>query len=154
MILVDPADRVLLFRFDPPAPYPKGTGWLTPGGGLGPGEPPAAGAVRELYEETGQRVDPADAGPVVAVCSGQWSTPDGTVFDAVDSYFFIRARNARVDISRHEDLERDVLQGHRWWTLAELAITGDQVFPVGLAGLLERLLAGDVPDHPIRLPWR
>jgi hypothetical protein len=43
---------------------------------------------------------------------------------------------------------------HRWWTAAELDLTADLVLPVGLAGLLHRLLADGVPDRPARLPWR
>jgi 8-oxo-dGTP pyrophosphatase MutT (NUDIX family) len=145
VILVDPADRVLLFRFD--------RGWLTPGGGLDPGESVTAGAVRELREETGHRIDPAGLGPVVAICAGQWSTGDGVEFDAVDHYFFVRAASAEVDVSAHQEIERRVLSGHRWWPLDELTATTDAVFPSGLAGLLPRLLAGDLPAEPVRLPW-
>ncbi len=145
VILVDPADRVLLFRFD--------RGWLTPGGGLDPGETVEAGAVRELLEETGHRVDPADLGPVVAVCSGRWSTPEGVEFDAVDHYFFVRAADDSIDLSGHQEIERRVLTGHRWWPLDELTATSDRIFPAGLAGLLARLLRGAVPAAPVELPW-
>ncbi|MBA3758450.1 NUDIX hydrolase [Candidatus Saccharibacteria bacterium] len=34
--------------------------WIFPGGGLHRGEVPAVGAVREVYEETGIQLDPAD----------------------------------------------------------------------------------------------
>ena len=145
VILVDPADRVLLFRF--------GRGWLTPGGGLDPGESVEAGAVRELLEETGHRVDPAGLGPIVAICSGRWSTPEGVEFDAVDHYFFVRAADDSVDLSGHQELEQRVLAGYRWWPLAELTATSDLVFPAGLAALLGRLLRGDIPPAPLELPW-
>ncbi|WP_194817305.1 NUDIX hydrolase [Nocardia sp. XZ_19_385] len=154
VILVDSEDRVLLFRFNPPAPFDPDPGWLTPGGGLDPGESTVDGAVRELFEETGYRIDGAQLSPVVAVSAGQWSADDGTVYDATDSYFFVRADTFEVDISGQEEVERNALSGHRWWALPELRATSDHVFPLGLAGLLERLLAGDIPDEPLRLPWR
>ncbi|MEV0252325.1 NUDIX domain-containing protein [Nocardia sp. NPDC050712] len=154
VILVDSEDRVLLFRFTPPPPFEPATGWLTPGGGLDPGESVADGAVRELFEETGYRIERAQLSPVVAVSAGQWSSAEGTVYDATDSYFFVRTGVFEVDISGHEELERNALSGHRWWGLPELRATPDRVFPLGLAGLLERLLAGDIPDEPLRLPWR
>ena len=45
------ADRVLLTRISPDRP--DGERWTLPGGGLEWGEDPAAGALRELEEETG-----------------------------------------------------------------------------------------------------
>jgi ADP-ribose pyrophosphatase YjhB (NUDIX family) len=51
VIVLDPDDRVLLFRYDDGPP--NGRHWCTPGGGLNDGEDYAAGARRELAEETG-----------------------------------------------------------------------------------------------------
>src|SRR5207244_2496310 len=51
VIVLDPEDRVLLFRYDE-AP-PNGRHWCTPGGGLDDEEDYPAGARRELTEETG-----------------------------------------------------------------------------------------------------
>ena len=51
MIVLDPEDRVLLFRYDDGPP--NGRHWCTPGGGLNDGEDYPAGARRELAEETG-----------------------------------------------------------------------------------------------------
>src|SRR5690348_17675969 len=51
VIVLDPEDRVLLFRYDDGPP--NGRHWCTPGGGLNDGEDYASGARRELSEETG-----------------------------------------------------------------------------------------------------
>src|SRR5262245_25416103 len=51
VIVLDPEDRVLLFRYDDGPP--NGRHWSTPGGGLNDGEDYPAGARRELAEETG-----------------------------------------------------------------------------------------------------
>ena len=51
VIVLDPQDRVLLFRYDDGPP--NGRHWSTPGGGLNDGEDYPAGARRELAEETG-----------------------------------------------------------------------------------------------------
>jgi len=48
VIVLDPEDRVLLFRYDDGPP--NGRHWCTPGGGLNDGEDYAAGARRELAE--------------------------------------------------------------------------------------------------------
>ncbi len=56
VLVVDDADRILLFHshWDRRALPPR---WVTPGGGIDAGETPHQAAVRELFEETGQRVD-------------------------------------------------------------------------------------------------
>src|ERR1039458_10789504 len=51
VIVLDPDDRVLLFRYDDE--LPNGRHWCTPGGGLNDGEDYQAGARRGLAEETG-----------------------------------------------------------------------------------------------------
>src|SRR6185437_5041637 len=51
VIVLDPEDRVLLFRYDDGPP--NGRHWSTPGGGLNDGEDYPEGARRELAEETG-----------------------------------------------------------------------------------------------------
>lgn len=48
VIVLDPDDRILLFRYDDPPP--NGRHWGTPGGGLDDGETYTAAARRELAE--------------------------------------------------------------------------------------------------------
>lgn len=55
VLLVDEDERVLLFRGESDA---DGSGfWFPTGGGLEPGETPQQAAVREVLEETGQRIE-------------------------------------------------------------------------------------------------
>lgn len=58
VLLVDPAGRVLLFQ----AQLAARTFWVTPGGGLHPGEDFCSAALREMGEEVGS---PFDLGPAV-----------------------------------------------------------------------------------------
>jgi len=67
LIVLDPADRILLFS----ATDPRGQVWFTPGGGVHRGESLEAAAVRELAEETGHLRTAAEIGPLVATCAGQ-----------------------------------------------------------------------------------
>lgn len=149
VLVVGPADSLLLFQFR----APEGHSWLTPGGGVHRGEKVAVAAARELHEETGIRVRPDELGPVVAFSEGQWSA-NGRVFDAHDSFFWLRVADTTVHTAGQEELERSLILGHRWWTADELAATDDLVFPIGLAGLMRTLLADSRPASPIRLPWR
>ena len=47
-----------------------------------------------------------------------------------------------------------MITGHRWWTVAELRAATERIAPLGLADLVDRLLRGDIPARPVRLPRR
>ncbi|WP_091033975.1 NUDIX domain-containing protein [Glycomyces harbinensis] len=152
VLIVDERDRVLLFfgggliRQD--ADY-----YFTVGGGVEEGESLAEAAAREVAEETGLRVAPADLGAVVAHTAGPWSTHDGVRFHSDDHFFFLRTAHFEPDLSGLEEGEEKEISRHAWLSLADLAATDAIVFPVGLAGVLERLLSGERLDAPVEMPW-
>ncbi|WP_083929265.1 NUDIX domain-containing protein [Catelliglobosispora koreensis] len=124
---------------------------MTPGGGLKPGETPAAGVIRELREETGFQL--TDVGSPVAFAAGRWRSRHGVLFDQVTWYFFVRGIGGKLDLSGQEQHERVVLRQHRWMTVSEIAAT-QHVSPLGLVDLLPLLLAAHRPETPLRFPWR
>jgi 8-oxo-dGTP pyrophosphatase MutT (NUDIX family) len=148
VIMVDPDDRVLLFRHHLREPWSR-EGWLLPGGAIDAGETALEAAVRELYEETGHELQ---LGAMVAFDSGQWQV-GGRLHAQHNSYFFARVATTSIDLSGQDDDERADLLEYRWWTASELRTTSDLTFPVELAELLSRLAGGDVPREPLHLPW-
>ena len=150
--MADPRQRILLFS----AGEADGERWwFTPGGGVHRGETVRAAAVRELFEETGFACTEAALGPVVATSMGLWlAEEEGKLFLGAHSFFFLRVSGHAIDTDGQQDLERSMITGHRWWTLAELRGATERIAPLGLAGLVERLLCGDIPARPVRLPRR
>ena len=153
VVLVDGAGRVLLFRGWDPGEPERGTWWFTPGGGLDAGESSAEGAARELYEETGLRVDATDlVGPV-------WErTSEFTFFEEryrqEEEFFLARVDDlplADIDTSGFTALERSSVGEPRWWTVEELAATSDTVYPPLLAELVPDLLGAPWSGRPRRV---
>lgn len=140
VLLVDGADRLLLFHgYDPARPDHRY--WLTPGGGLDPGESAAVGAARELAEETGLRLSPAELGEPVWREVTEFPF-DGRWYRQEQEFFLVRVAGWAVDTTGFDEVERNSIDGHRWWTLPELATTTERVYPVDLPVLARRLLAG------------
>lgn len=147
--MADPEGRVLLFS----AREPDGERWwFTPGGGMHHDESVQAAGVRELFEETGYAATEDGLGPVVATSMSLWRSDDGKLFLGAHSFFFLRVPHTVLDTGRQEDLERSMITGHHWWTVTELRAASERIAPLGLAPLMDRLLLGDIPSPPIRLP--
>ena len=129
IVVLDPLDRMLLFRFDIPGRPPF---WCTPGGECDPGESFEDAARRELLEETGIDADP---GFEVARTTPQFVTPEGEPVQADERYFVLRVEGTSIDTGGHTELEKRVMTRHRWFTAAELADWPEAVFPDNLAAI-------------------
>lgn len=136
VLLVDAAGRTLLLRGGDPA-RPDQRWWFTPGGGLRDGETPAQGAARELLEETGLRVDPVDLGEPIWHQVTEFSY-DRRQYRQDQDFYLLRVAEWQVDTAGMDADEQETITEHRWWSVAELDASTEQIFPEELAVLLRR----------------
>ena len=142
VVLLDPSDRLLLFRVD----LRDRPLWITPGGGLESDESFEEAAGRELWEETGVS---SDLGPCVWVRRHVFEF-QGVWLDEVERFFVVRLA-APAEVSRANWLahEHTFMTDHRWWAVDEISSSTDYFAPRMLSRLLMPLLAGEYPSEPI-----
>jgi 8-oxo-dGTP pyrophosphatase MutT (NUDIX family) len=148
VILCKPNQQIFLLNtnFDPEVGL--GPRWITPGGGIDAGETIQQAALRELFEETGLKLEPEQLGELVWQSQGRWDWADGVNFHTYEDYFYLvhqeRLGNADFildDSGWTVDEHRDVLE-HRWWNLTELKDSGESVGPPDLVAFLCNHLRG------------
>jgi 8-oxo-dGTP pyrophosphatase MutT (NUDIX family) len=129
VLLFDREGRMLLFLTK--APDTSGASrWLTPGGGVDPGEDHEDAAYRELFEETG--LTGVDLGSPV------WAHDFDVMWDDADHdtghaefYTGVVDRFEPSEANWTDDEKVDVLAS-RWWSLEELAATSEPFEPAEL----------------------
>ncbi len=136
VVLLDPQDRVLLMRYDDGPP--NGVHWSTPGGGLNAGEDHRGAARRELAEETGW--DDIALLHEIHRCEITMEYENVIVRQA-ERFFLARTAQPRRQITGVDEMHAsDGIAAWRWWTIAELEATSEDVWPSGLADLIRREL--------------
>lgn len=146
LLILDPDDRVLLFRAEPPAGQPPY--WMAPGGGVEPGETIADAARREMREETGAALP---LGPPVWRRTFVFTALDRVTKEQTETFFLVRA-DVPFDWQLTHDLTSEAITTARWWAIEEITAAETEVFyPENLAEELRSLLSAELPKQPVVL---
>jgi 8-oxo-dGTP pyrophosphatase MutT (NUDIX family) len=148
IVLRDRDGQILLLRAEL-ASRAAGHWWELPGGGIEPGEDHAAAAVRELAEETGLLISPAEVGTPRWRRSATWAARglrrlqhEAVVGVELD------ASAPPVSAGRRTSEEQEEYTGARWWPVAELLSSTERFYPGRLRELLPAFLAGAELTEP------
>ena len=146
-VILDPNNKFLLFlsRFDPGTDLPPQ--WVFPGGGLGQGEEPIAGVIREIFEETGRQFSEDAFEPIRAL----WHQMDDVrLHDTGEAHFFeLQVTETFEPSSDHwtENEHRDTVM-HRWVSISEILYEQLWVGPSGAIELLIERYGSQGPEAP------
>ena len=140
VLLIDPMDRLLLMKWE------AQDVWITPGGGLLPGENYEEAARRELWEETG--ISDIKLGPWV------WSRChlhdwQDQLYEALERFYLVRTEHVTVSRAGLDPIEAAEIGEYRWWSAGAIVTSQETFAPRKLGELLPPLIAGEIPSQPI-----
>lgn len=135
VVLLDENDRFLLLLTASPRLQTPVVRWLTPGGGVEDHESHAEGAIRELFEETGLRVD--SVGEPIWSIEGQSIFNDGHIQSTYSEYFVVRTTSFELTNENWMDNEFVDITDVRWWTIEELQTSGEKYSPEPLLEVIQ-----------------
>jgi 8-oxo-dGTP pyrophosphatase MutT (NUDIX family) len=136
IVVMDPTGAILLFMTQ--APDSSGFHrWITPGGGVDPGESHYDAALRELHEETGKRFESVQ-GPV-------WTYDFEVSFDQADhdrghaEYFFLSTERFEPVSELWTAEEHVDVTDWGWFSATDIESCGDPYEPAHLPTLVRDL---------------
>lgn len=133
IVLMDETGAALLF-FTAAPDSTRFARWITPGGGVDPGESHEQAAIRELFEETGLVVD--------TVGEPVWSLDFDVAWDEADhdqghaEYYLVPCERFDPVSTNWTDSEHVDMTRHGWFTADELLRCGEPFEPYDLPRLL------------------
>jgi 8-oxo-dGTP pyrophosphatase MutT (NUDIX family) len=145
VLLLDPANRLLLLKGRLPSDPGAPAMWFTVGGGVEPGETLEAAARREILEETGFVV--AEIGEVLWRTEELFKDRKGRPILIRAAFMAARCPGGLPSREGWDALEREFVDDIRWWSLDALLATEEPVYPPDLPSKLATIIDGSWPVH-------
>jgi 8-oxo-dGTP pyrophosphatase MutT (NUDIX family) len=143
-ILLTPEADVLLMRIHPP--HSRVHFWITPGGGLQPGESVDGGLRRELREELG--LLEFQRGPLVWRRHHIFDWGDRRISQEEEYYIVLTPRFVPA---MSDEVEARLLHSFRWWPVAALAACEEALTPRSLGKIVTDYLEVGPPLGPLEV---
>lgn len=159
LVIINQENELLLSRYDGvdifhPGEAAKDHLWETIGGGIDEGETLKQAALRECYEEAGLTEDDLEIGQQI------WSGETEIIYNGehlIAHHTFLLARTKRdIDATIIQPMaltaeEDGFLTAFKWWPMAELSTTDENIIPPLMKVELPKIIKGELPNPPLIL---
>jgi 8-oxo-dGTP diphosphatase len=144
-ILINNENKILLFKFIFKEMLEEKVIWVTPGGGVEPGEDFEAALKRELFEETGLSFK--SIGPWIWTKEVLFKGKERE-FISHERYYLIKINNTDISFENMTLNEVTTLRGFKWWDANELLSSKEEFFTSQIGKLFSEIIEGNIPKNP------
>lgn len=148
-ILLNPEDKIFLFKFEFAMLSGCNTLWVTPGGGVEDGESFQQALSREIYEELG--IEIKGNFKWIYYRNKPFTTKSGEEFISEERYYLVKIGYSNINFENMDYFEQRLTKDWKWWTVEEIMHSSETFFSDNLGEKLIKLINGCIPDEPIEI---
>lgn len=138
VLLLNERSEILLIQGANPTDPERASWWFTPGGGVEHGETMQLALSRELWEETGLKLE-IEGDPIwERVASFEFM---GQQYHQREHFFVAKTISFHPQSQQLSEVELQSIIGFKWWSAEELSSTTETIYPAELKTSFADLLS-------------